>query len=147
MRAFAVQSFGEAPAIHDEPLPAADGAIRIRVTYAGVNPIDYKLLDRLTATSSYPFIMGIDFAAVVEPIARAAGCRRGPTPGSDGGDRRGRQLRRADGTIHGMDEVARMLADGTITARIVATADLDGVGPMLDNLRNGGLRGKVVIRL
>ena len=50
MRAFAVRSFGEAPAIHNLPIPAADGAFLIRVAYAGVNPIDYKLLERLTAT-------------------------------------------------------------------------------------------------
>jgi hypothetical protein len=54
MRAFAVQSFGQAPAIHDLPIPDADSAFLLRVRYAGVNPIDYKLLERLTATSIYP---------------------------------------------------------------------------------------------
>ena len=63
MRAFAVQSFGEAPAIHDLPIPAADRAFLIRVRYAGVNPIDYKLLERLAASSKYPFVMGIDFVS------------------------------------------------------------------------------------
>ncbi|MGA8367417.1 MAG: NADP-dependent oxidoreductase [Candidatus Acidiferrales bacterium] len=66
MRAFAVRSFGETPAIHNLATPAADGAFLIRVKYAGVNPIDFKLADRLTATSKYPFILGIDFAGVVE---------------------------------------------------------------------------------
>jgi NADPH2:quinone reductase len=73
MRAFAVRSFGEAPAIYDLPVPAADGAFLIRVTYAGVNPIDYKLLEWLTATSTYPFVMGIDFAGVVERVPSAEG--------------------------------------------------------------------------
>ena len=68
MRAFAVRSFGEAPAIHDLPIPNADSALLIRVRCAGVNPIDYKLLERLTATSTYPFVMGIDFAGVVERV-------------------------------------------------------------------------------
>ena len=68
MRAFAVRSFGEAPAIHDLPIPAVDGAFLIRVRYAGVNPIDYKLLERLTATSTYPFVVGMDFAGVVERV-------------------------------------------------------------------------------
>jgi NADPH:quinone reductase-like Zn-dependent oxidoreductase len=68
MRAFAVKSFGEAPAIHDLPIPSADGAFLIRVKYAGVNPIDYKLLARLTAASPYPFVMGADFAGVVEKV-------------------------------------------------------------------------------
>jgi len=66
MRAFAVRRFGEAPAIHDLPIPPADGAFLIRVRYAGVNPIDYKLVERLTVASTYPFVMGIDFAGVVE---------------------------------------------------------------------------------
>jgi len=49
-------------------MPSADGAFLIRVGYAGVNPIDYKLLERLTATSIYPFVMGIDLAGVVERV-------------------------------------------------------------------------------
>ncbi len=73
MRAFAVQSFGEAPAIHDLPIPAAEGAFLIRVKYAGVNPIDYKLLERLTATSKYPFVLGADFAGVVESVPAGEG--------------------------------------------------------------------------
>jgi NADPH:quinone reductase len=68
MRAFAARSFGEAPSIHDLPTPAADAAFLIRVTYAGVNPIDHKLVERLTAESAYPFVVGIDFAGVVERI-------------------------------------------------------------------------------
>jgi len=47
----------------------------------------------------------------------------------------------------GLTEVAGMLADGTITARIRSTVELDGAGQILDKLRNGGLRGKAVIRL
>ena len=58
MRAFAVRRFGEAPAIHDLPIPPAGGAFLIRVRYAGVNPIDYKLVERLTVASTYPFVMG-----------------------------------------------------------------------------------------
>jgi hypothetical protein len=40
-----------------------------------------------------------------------------------------------------------MLADGTITTRIRSTVDLDGAGQILERLRQGGLRGKAVIRL
>jgi NADPH2:quinone reductase len=68
MRALAVRRFGEVPAIHDLPIPAADRTFLIRVRYAGANPIDYKLLERLTATSTYPFVVGIDFAGVVERV-------------------------------------------------------------------------------
>ena len=68
MRAFAARSFGEAPAVQNLPIPGADGEFLIRVKFAGVNPLDYKLLDKLTATSKYPFVMGIDFAGVVERV-------------------------------------------------------------------------------
>jgi D-arabinose 1-dehydrogenase-like Zn-dependent alcohol dehydrogenase len=47
----------------------------------------------------------------------------------------------------GLNEIARMLAVGTITARIRSAVELDGVGQMLEKLRHGGLRGKTVIRL
>ena len=73
MRAFAVRSFGEAPAILDLPVPAADGAFLIRVKYAGVNPVDYKLVERLTAASRFPFVVGVDFAGVVERVPPGAG--------------------------------------------------------------------------
>jgi NADPH:quinone reductase-like Zn-dependent oxidoreductase len=66
MRAFAVRSFGEAASVQDLPVPAADDAVLIRVRFAGVNPLDNSLLGRLTATSSYPFVLGIDFAGVVD---------------------------------------------------------------------------------
>jgi NADPH:quinone reductase-like Zn-dependent oxidoreductase len=36
------------------------------VTYAGINPLDNILAERLTATSKYPFVLGVDFAGIVE---------------------------------------------------------------------------------
>lgn len=68
MRAFAVRSLGEAPAIHDLPIPAAEDALLICVTHAGVNPIDYKLIDMLTTSSKFPFVIGTDFAGSVERV-------------------------------------------------------------------------------
>jgi NADPH:quinone reductase-like Zn-dependent oxidoreductase len=47
----------------------------------------------------------------------------------------------------GLSDLARLLTDGTITARIRSTAGLDGAGQLLEKLRDGGLRGKAVIRL
>ncbi len=49
-------------------MPAAPGAYLIRVTYAGVNPVDYKSVERLTAKSAYPYILGVDFAGVLERV-------------------------------------------------------------------------------
>jgi NADPH:quinone reductase len=68
MRAFAVRSFGEDASVQDLPVPADDGAVLIRVRFAGVNPLDSNLLGRLTAASSYPFVAGIDFAGVAERV-------------------------------------------------------------------------------
>ena len=48
MRAFAVEQFGDAPAILDLPKPADADAYVVRVTCAGVNPLDCKLADSLT---------------------------------------------------------------------------------------------------
>ncbi len=47
----------------------------------------------------------------------------------------------------GLSEVARMLAEGTITARIRSEVELEGAGEILEKVRKGGLRGKAVIRL
>jgi NADPH:quinone reductase len=68
MRAFAVKSFGEPAAVHDLPVPDADDAVLVRVRFAGVNPLDNNLLGRLDADSSYPFVVGIDFAGVAERV-------------------------------------------------------------------------------
>lgn len=66
MRAFAVRNFGEAPALYDLPIPSADSTFLIRVKYAGINPLDTILVERLNAASTYPFVLGIDFASIVE---------------------------------------------------------------------------------
>jgi NADPH2:quinone reductase len=66
VRAYSVQRFGDPPAIADVPMPADPDAYIIRVTYAGVNPVDYKSVERLTAKSAYPYILGVDFAGVLE---------------------------------------------------------------------------------
>ena len=68
MRAFAVRGFGEPASVQDLPVPAADDAVLARVRFAGVNPLDNNLLGRLNADSSYPFVVGIDFAGVVERV-------------------------------------------------------------------------------
>jgi NADPH:quinone reductase len=66
VRAYAVERLGDAPAILDLPRRTPGDGYVVRVTYAGVNPIDYKLVDNLTQQSSYPFVLGIDFAGVLE---------------------------------------------------------------------------------
>ena len=73
MRAFAVLRRGETPAIHDLPIPGADGAYLIRLRAAGVNPVDYKLVEGLTGSSPYPFVLGLDFAGVLERVPAGEG--------------------------------------------------------------------------
>ncbi len=68
MRAFAVRSFGEPASVQELPVPAGNGAVLVRVRVAGVNPLDSNLIGRLTATSSYPFVVGVDFAGVAERV-------------------------------------------------------------------------------
>jgi NADPH:quinone reductase-like Zn-dependent oxidoreductase len=72
MRAFAVRNFGEPPWVYDLPVPVTDGAVLVRVRFAGVNPLDNNLLGRLTASSSYPFVVGVDFAGVAESVPAGA---------------------------------------------------------------------------
>ena len=72
MRGFAVRSFGEPASVQDLPVPTADAEVLIRVRFAGVNPLDNNLLGRLTAASSYPFVVGIDFAGVAERVPAGA---------------------------------------------------------------------------
>jgi NADPH:quinone reductase len=67
-RAFAVRGFGEKPALYDLPVPTGDDAYLIRITYAGANPVDYKIVDALTDRDTYPFVIGADFAGIVERV-------------------------------------------------------------------------------
>jgi NADPH2:quinone reductase len=112
MRAFALRNFGEAPTLCELPIPSADREFLIRVKYAGINPLDNILVERLTATSKYPFVLGIDFAGVVE--------------------------RAPEGELS--------LRTGTITARIHSAIQPPHIAEVREELRAGGLHGKVVIR-
>jgi hypothetical protein len=44
-------------------------------------------------------------------------------------------------------EISRMLATGTITARISCRVGLEGAGELLETPRKGQVRGKAVLRL
>jgi hypothetical protein len=68
MRAAAVRKLGEAPVITDLPVPGGQDSVLIRVSYAGVNPVDWQLVDQLTPGSSFPFVVGVDVAGVVEHV-------------------------------------------------------------------------------
>src|SRR5260221_8016685 len=66
MRALALLRFGDRPSVQEIAVPSVDDAALIRITFAGVNPIDYLLIDQLSAASKFPFVVGLDFAGIVE---------------------------------------------------------------------------------
>lgn len=201
MRAFAVRSFGEAPAIHDLPTPAADGAYaeytavapgvkteplaRIpdgvtdeqaaALPVAGITAL--RSLELLGVTADERLVVigatgGVGGYAV--QMARARGAHVVATVRGDGSNaiRRDAEILNSGGSLvstlyaadvgwfagrritahniassanplsspQGLNEVARMLADGTITARICSTVELDGAGQMLEKLRHGPSR-------
>jgi len=51
------------------------------------------------------------------------------------------------GGRQGLAELAQMLSDGAITARIRSSGDIGDALTLLGQLRNGEIRGKAVIRL
>ena len=68
MRAVAVRRFGESALMTDLPAPGAEDSVLIRVSYAGVNPVDWQLVDQLTPNSPFPFVLGVDVAGLVEHV-------------------------------------------------------------------------------
>jgi NADPH:quinone reductase-like Zn-dependent oxidoreductase len=69
VRAVAVDAFGEIGSIHDLPKPVAgEDEILVRITFAGVNPADWKVRDGLRGAREFPLVMGSDFAGVVEAV-------------------------------------------------------------------------------
>ena len=68
MRAYAVPRFKETPTILTLPDPTPPDGVVVRVTHAGVNPVDYKRLDALGADAPYPVVVGQDFAGVVVAV-------------------------------------------------------------------------------
>jgi Alcohol dehydrogenase GroES-like domain len=68
MRALALLRLGDRPSVQEIAVPSVDDAALVRVTLAGVNPIDYILIDQLSAASKFPFVVGLDFAGIVERV-------------------------------------------------------------------------------
>lgn len=72
MKAIVVEHLGEPGSLRDIPAPQpGPGEMLVRVTAAGVNPIDWKRRER--AESKFPFVEGQDFAGVVSRPAEHGG--------------------------------------------------------------------------
>ena len=64
MKAVIVEHLGEAGSIREVPTPQpGNGEVLVRITCAGVNPVDWKIRDE--GQHSMPFVLGQDFAGVV----------------------------------------------------------------------------------
>ncbi|MFH8404734.1 NADP-dependent oxidoreductase [Streptomyces sp. NPDC018019] len=78
MKAVAVTAFGEQPRLLDLPEPQpGPGEVLVRMSAAGVNPVDWKIADGLfkdTAPHSFPLVLGSDGAG--EVVAVGTGVRR-----------------------------------------------------------------------
>jgi NADPH:quinone reductase len=70
MKAALIEHRGEAAALKEIPIPQPnDRELLIRVTVAGVNPIDWKLRDG-DYERKLPFVLGQDFAGLVVDVGR-----------------------------------------------------------------------------
>lgn len=69
MKAATIDRFETPATIRDIPAPALEeNAVLLRVTAAGVNPIDWKIRDGQGGKRSFPLTLGLDFAGVVEDV-------------------------------------------------------------------------------
>jgi NADPH:quinone reductase-like Zn-dependent oxidoreductase len=69
MRALALLRQGDRPSVQEIAVPSVDDAALIRVTFAGVNPIDYILVDQLSAASKFP----LNISSKTNPLASTDG--------------------------------------------------------------------------
>lgn len=72
MRAIAVSEYGATPAPMNLPRPEpGPGEILVKMIAAGLNPFDWKVADGMfkdTVEASFPLILGVDGAGVVEDV-------------------------------------------------------------------------------
>jgi NADPH:quinone reductase-like Zn-dependent oxidoreductase len=67
MHAIVIDKFGQAGSMRVMPDPqVGPNAVVVRVTFAGVNPIDWKVRAGEAGERTFPLVLGQDFAGVVE---------------------------------------------------------------------------------
>src|SRR3954449_1938491 len=79
MRAVTVAGFGATPEVTDRPVPEpGPGEVLVRLTAAGLNPFDWKVIDGALTDVAFPLIIGTDGAGTVERVgADVSGFRPG----------------------------------------------------------------------
>ncbi len=69
MRAVTVSEFGAAPELTDQPVPEPGrGEVRVRLSAAGMNPFDWKVIDGAIKDVTFPLTIGTDGAGTVERV-------------------------------------------------------------------------------
>jgi NADPH:quinone reductase-like Zn-dependent oxidoreductase len=69
MKAATIDRFKTPVMVHDVETPTLDeDAVLLRVTAAGVNPVDWKIRDGESGDRSFPLTLGGDFAGIVERV-------------------------------------------------------------------------------
>ncbi|MCL2933889.1 MAG: alcohol dehydrogenase catalytic domain-containing protein [Trichodesmium sp. MAG_R03] len=71
MQALVLEKPGSLNNLHIAEMPLlqpAAGEMRVKVHAVGLNPVDYKLAASGSLRWSYPFILGLDVAGVVDAV-------------------------------------------------------------------------------
>jgi len=69
MRAVTVTGFGAEPEVTERPVPEPGrGEVLVRLSAAGLNPFDWKVIDGVITDVSFPLIIGTDGAGTVERV-------------------------------------------------------------------------------
>jgi NADPH:quinone reductase-like Zn-dependent oxidoreductase len=64
-----VSGFGAVPEVTDRPVPEPGrGEVLVRLTAAGLNPFDWKVIDGAIKDAAFPLIIGTDGAGTVERV-------------------------------------------------------------------------------
>ncbi|GAA4610774.1 NADP-dependent oxidoreductase [Actinoallomurus liliacearum] len=92
MRAVTVSDFGAQPELTEQPVPEpGPGEVLVRISAAGLNPFDWKVIDGAIPDAVFPLVVGTDGAGTVERVGPGVtGVRPGdPVFGQFGDPRRG----------------------------------------------------------
>jgi NADPH:quinone reductase-like Zn-dependent oxidoreductase len=140
MRAVTVTGFGAVPEVTEQPVPEPGrGEVLVRLSAAGLNPFDWKVIDGVIKDVSFPLIIGTDGAGTVERVgADVTGFRPGdPVFGqfSEAGQGRGSYAELAVASHNAIAAAPRTVALSEAAA--VPTAGMTALN-LLDHIGDAG---------